>query len=121
MVVVGEVAAVAHSVIIGTLVIAPRFRFNKCFSHVFAFIWWLSWPPRHNTATAAGANLMVNCWGTVLGAEVVSYRTALILGVICQSAGALAFGAVKYTVFGDLLQQWTKLELYPRLTVCALM
>ena len=69
----------------------------------------------------AGANLMVNCWGPVLGAKVVSYRTALILGVICQSAGALAFGAEKYTVFGDLLQQWTKLEPYPRLTAYALM
>ena len=64
---------------------------------------------------------MVNCWGTVLGAKVVSYRTALILGVICQSAGALAFGAVKYTVFGHLLQQWTKLEPYPRLTAYSLM
>ncbi|DBA97694.1 TPA: hypothetical protein ACH3X3_012582 [Trebouxia sp. C0006] len=64
---------------------------------------------------------MVNCWGTVLGAKVVSHRTALILGVICQSAGALAFGAVKYTVFGDLLQQWTKLESYPRLTAYSLM
>ncbi|DBA79483.1 TPA: Na+/Pi symporter [Trebouxia sp. C0005] len=67
-----------------------------------------------------GANLMVNCWGTVLGAKVVSYRTALILGVICQSAGALAFGARKYTVFGDMLQQWTKLEPYPRLTAYSL-
>ncbi len=64
---------------------------------------------------------MVNCWGTVLGAKVLSYRTALILGVICQSAGALAFGAEKYPVFGDLLQQWTKLEPYPRLTAYALM
>ena len=64
---------------------------------------------------------MVNCWRTVLGATVVSYRTALILGVICQSVGALAFGAEEYTVFGDLLQQWTKLEPYPRLTVYALM
>ena len=64
---------------------------------------------------------MVNCWGPVLGAKVVSYRTALILGVICQSAGALAFGSEKYTVFGDLLQQWTKLEPYPRLTAYSLM
>ncbi len=64
---------------------------------------------------------MISCWGPVLGAKAVSYRTAIILGVICQSAGALAFGAEKYTVFGDLLQQWTKLEPYPRLTAYALM
>ena len=80
----------------------------------------IRWSPSHVTVTAAGANLMVNCWGTVLGAKVVSYRTALILGVICQSAGALAFGARKYTVFGDMLQQWTKLEPYPRLTAYSL-
>ncbi len=41
MVVVGEVAAVVHSVTIGTLAIAQRLSSNKYFSQVFAFIWWL--------------------------------------------------------------------------------
>ena len=95
---------------------APQFK--QLSPRVSTCIWWFSCLI---TVTMAGANLMVNCWGPVLGAKVVSYRTALILGVICQSAGALAFGAEKYTVFGDLLQQWTKLEPYPRLTAYSLM
>ena len=61
------------------------------------------------------------CWGAVLGAKVVQYRTALVLGVIGQAIGMTAFGPENYTVFSGLLNDWMSLQPYPRLTLYTLM
>ena len=61
------------------------------------------------------------CWGPVLGAKVVQYKTALFLGVIGQAIGMIAFGPENYSVFSGLLTDWTSLQPYPRLTLYALM
>lgn len=52
---------------------------------------------------AAGANNVAICWGPVLGAKVVEYRSAVLLGSICQLAGVLAFGPRTYTIYGGFL------------------
>ena len=70
---------------------------------------------------AAGANLMVNCWGPPVGAKAVSYERAVIIGLVCQCAGALAFGPESYPIFESYLDKWSRLEPYPRLTAYALM
>ena len=70
---------------------------------------------------AAGANLMVNCWGPPVGAKAVNYERAVILGLICQCAGVLAFGPETYPIFESYLDKWSRLEPYPRLTAYALM
>jgi len=68
-----------------------------------------------------GANLTVNCWGPALGAKVVPYRTALVLGLICQSLGLIVFGPEGYPVFGGFIDQRSKFATYPRLTMYSLM
>ncbi|KAL0049121.1 hypothetical protein WJX82_007032 [Trebouxia sp. C0006] len=68
-----------------------------------------------------GANLTVNCWGPALGAKVVPYRTALVLGLICQSLGLIVFGPEGYPVFGGFIDQTSKFAAYPRLTMYSLM
>ncbi len=57
----------------------------------------------------------------MLGARVVKYRTAVVLGVICQTAGVLAFGSRTYTVYGGFLDNIQQLELHPQLTLYAIM
>lgn len=68
-----------------------------------------------------GANLTVNCWGPALGAKVVSYRTALVLGLICQSLGLIVFGPEAYRVLGGYIDQRSKFATYPWLTMYSLM
>ncbi len=70
---------------------------------------------------ASGAALIANCWRPILGAKVVTYRTAVILGLICQSAGMLAFSPSTYTVYDGFLAHWDMLEQCPLLTMYALM
>ncbi|KAL0050078.1 hypothetical protein WJX82_004015 [Trebouxia sp. C0006] len=72
-------------------------------------------------AFTVGANLTANCWGPVLGARVIKYRTAVLLGVICQTAGVLAFGPRTYTIFGGFLDGTTELKSHPQLTLYAIM
>lgn len=69
----------------------------------------------------AGANLTANCWGPVLGARAVNYRTAVILGIVCQTAGVLAFGPHTYTIYGGFLDSVTELKAHPELTLYAIM
>ena len=70
---------------------------------------------------AAGANLIANCWGPVLGARAVKYRTAVILGVLCQVAGALAFGPRTCTIYGGFLDDLMSVKAHPGLTLYAIM
>ena len=51
----------------------------------------------------------------------MTYRTALILGLICQSIGVLAFGPLAYPAYGGFLTQQNMLELYPGLCMYAMM
>ena len=112
MVVVGGVAAVLHSVTIG------KYDFLGTVPNVC-----LNWSAAldQGVSGAAGANLMVNCWGPSVGAKAVSYERAVILGLICQCAGTLAFGPESYPIFESYLDKWSRLEPYPRLTAYALM
>lgn len=62
------------------------------------------------------------CWGPLIGANVISYRTAVIVGILCQAAGRLAFGPETHTVFSGLLDDWHVLQHYPpRVTLYVLM
>ncbi len=74
-----------------------------------------------NSSHFIGANLTANCWGPALGAKAVPFKTALVLGVICQSLGVLIFGAEEYTVYGGLQDQSKKLAPCPRVTMYSLM
>lgn len=62
------------------------------------------------------------CWGPLIGAKVIQYRSALIIGIVFQAAGRLAFGPGTYTIFSGLLDDWHVLKQYsPRLSLYALM
>ena len=55
----------------------------------------------------------VNCWGPSVGAKAVSYRTAVILGLIGQAIGMVAFGPDEDSPYGGLLDHRDQLTLYP--------
>ena len=61
------------------------------------------------------------CWGPLIGAKAIQYRTAVIVGIIFQAAGMLAFGSETYTVFSGLLSDWHVLQLHPRATLYTFM
>lgn len=69
----------------------------------------------------AGANTTAVCWGPTLGAKVVKYRTAAVLGILCQTVGVLAFGPRQHPVFGGFLHGITDINAHPNLTLYALM
>lgn len=69
----------------------------------------------------AGANMLANCWGAVIGAKVVKYRTAVLLGIICELVGVLVFGPRVAIVYNGILNDWTVLKPYPGLALYALM
>ncbi|KAL3131924.1 hypothetical protein ABBQ38_007627 [Trebouxia sp. C0009 RCD-2024] len=46
-----------------------------------------------------GATMPAQCWGPLIGAKVIQYRTAVVIGVVFQAVGMLAFGSETYTVF----------------------
>ena len=51
----------------------------------------------------------------------MSFKTALILGLICQSIGLMLFGPESYFLYGGLMTHWNKLAPYPRVTMYSLM
>ena len=62
-----------------------------------------------------------HCWGPLIGAKVIQYRTAALIGVIFQAIGMLAFGPETYTIFSGLLSNWHVLQPHPRATLYILM
>lgn len=68
-----------------------------------------------------GANNIAICWGPVLGAKAVKYRSAVLLGCICQHAGVLAFGPRTYPVYGGFLSSVFRLQAQPGLTLYSIM
>lgn len=62
-----------------------------------------------------------NCWGAIIGAKVVKYRTAVLLGIVCQLVGVLIFGPCVCVVYNSYLKDWTVLKPFPGLTLYALM
>lgn len=69
----------------------------------------------------AGANMPANCWGPVIGAKVIKYRTAVLLGIACELFGVLVFGPRSAIVYNGILTNWTVLKPSPGLTMYALM
>ena len=65
--------------------------------------------------------MLANCWGAVIGAKVVKYRTAVLLGIICELVGVLVFGPRVAVVYNGILNDWTVLKPYPGLALYALM
>ena len=63
----------------------------------------------------------VNCWGPCVGAKAVSYKTAVILGIIGQTIGMIAFGPETYSAYGQFLDARTQISLHPLLTMYAMM
>ena len=80
-------------------------------------------PPISSNKTHAGvgANMVANAWGAVIGAKVIKYRTAVLVGIACQIVGVLVFGPRVASVYNGILYDWTKLKPYPGLTLYALM
>lgn len=70
---------------------------------------------------AAGANNVAICWGPVLGAKVVKYRSAVLLGSVCQLVGVLAFGPRTYTICGGFLSPKFVFNTQPDLMLYATM
>ncbi len=70
--------------------------------------------------TGAGANLLANVWGPVLGAKVVKYRTVVLIGIAGQVVGIVIFGPRTASVYNGILYDWTKLKPYPELTLYAM-
>lgn len=69
----------------------------------------------------AGANLVATVWGPAIGAKAVSYRTALLLGLVCQLVGLLVFGPRTVTIYWGILTDYTTLQPHPELTLYSLM
>ena len=112
MVAVGGVCAFLHSVVMGKLAVRSL-HFCSATNMV---------PNRQASLEAVtGATMPAQCWGPLIGAKVVSYRTAVCIGVVFQAAGMLAFGPETYTIFSGLLSDWDILQLYPRVTLYTLM
>lgn len=65
--------------------------------------------------------MLANCWGAVIGAKVVKYRTAVLLGIACELVGVLVFGPRVAVVYNGILTDWTVLKPRPALTLYALM
>ena len=57
----------------------------------------------------------------MLGIKAVKYRSAVLLGCICQLAGVLTFGPRTYTVYGGFLSSVFRLNAQPGLTLYAIM
>ena len=57
----------------------------------------------------------------MLGAKVVKYRSAVLLGSICQLAGVLAFGPRTYTIYGGFLSTKFVFNTQPDLMLYAIM
>ncbi len=68
----------------------------------------------------AGANLLANVWGPIVGAKVLKYRTAVLLGIVGQVVGIVVFGPRTASVYSGILFDWTKLKPYPELTLYAM-
>ncbi|DBA79742.1 hypothetical protein WJX77_004526 [Trebouxia sp. C0004] len=81
------------------------------FGSIFAFL----------NAFAVGANLLANVWGPIIGAKVLKYRTAVLLGIVGQVVGIVVFGPRTALVYSGILFDWTKLKPYPQLTLYAMM
>lgn len=62
-----------------------------------------------------------NCWGPVIGAKAITYRTAVLLGIACELVGVLVFGPRVAAVYNGILTDWTVLKSSPGLTLYALM
>ena len=62
-----------------------------------------------------------NCWGPVIGAKVITYRTAVLLGIACELVGVLVFGPRVAVIYNGFLTDWTVLQSSPGLTLYALM
>lgn len=69
----------------------------------------------------AGANMPANCWGAIIGAKVVKYRTVVLLGIVCEMVGVLVFGPRVAIVYNGILTDRTVLKPFPGLTLYALM
>lgn len=78
-------------------------------------------PASNSSQCVAGANMPANCWGAIIGAKVVKYRTAVLLGIVCELVGSLVFDPRVAAVYNGVLKDWTVLKPFPGLTLYALM
>ncbi|KAL3134291.1 Na+/Pi symporter [Trebouxia sp. C0009 RCD-2024] len=72
-------------------------------------------------AFAAGANMLAIVWGPAIGAKAVSYRTAVMFGLVCQLLGLLAYGSQTVATYWGTLDDYTSLQPRPDLAAYSLM
>ena len=72
-------------------------------------------------ALPAGATSLCVFWGPVVGARVLSYRTALLLEVMCQIVGNVAFGPHYLMPYSGFLKSETEVRDQPELVIYALL
>ena len=61
-----------------------------------------------------------NCWGPCVGARVISYKNAVILGLIGQAFGLVVFGPEVHSAYGSFLDHREQLYTHPLQTMYAL-
>ena len=61
-----------------------------------------------------------NCWGPSVGARAISYKHAVILGLIGQAFGLLVFGPEVHSAYGSFLDHREQLYIHPLQTMYAL-
>ena len=118
--VVGGLAAFLNAVTVGESGETTVFMLTRIESKRILFIVALQ-DNRSVQFAIAGANTTAVCWGPTLGAKVVNYRTAAVLGIVCQSVGVLAFGPRQHPVFGGFLESVRGINAQPNLALYAQM
>ena len=68
----------------------------------------------------AGAIGLCAFWGPVVGAKIVSYRTAVCCEVVCQFVGSIVFGPYSITPYVGVLKSGSLVNAPPELVVYAL-
>lgn len=121
MVAIGGACAFLHSVVMGKSDACPVSSLQSCHLYLAGTASKLASETQASIKVSAGAAMPAQCWGPLIGAKVIQYRTAVLVGVVFQAAGMLAFGPETYTIFSGLLSNWHVLQPYPRATLYTLM
>lgn len=72
-------------------------------------------------ARGTGATSLYLAWGPAVAAGVISYRSAAVIGALCQFAGVIAFGPHSLPLYLGLLRPGAGDNLSPELVMYSLL